>query len=104
MSPGIAEVQVYDPATAVTIGPRRMMPISVPLMVQNLIYDAKRERLYARLLGSDDGPATELAAVDPASGAIERRITVGKTPNRMRSRMTHIICMCVWMARRRSGV
>lgn len=81
--PGLAEVLVYDPATRVTIGPRRLMAVSVPLQVKNLITDPRRNRIYAALLGDERSPATAIAAVDPVTGTAERTIEVGQKPNLM---------------------
>ena len=81
--PGLAEVLVYDPMTNVTIGPRRLIPISLPIRVSSLITDVKRSRIYASLLGTDTTPATEIAVIEPVTGRIEQKIPVGKTPNLM---------------------
>jgi len=107
LAPGIGPVKTYQTATATLGGaqdtqtsegdlldgqvggvsvltalPPGNALISVPLVHNDLVYDALRNVLYASLPGSAQN-GNSIAVIDPASGAVVRTIAVGSEPKKL---------------------
>jgi hypothetical protein len=91
--PGTAQLQVRNPDPSGVSG-SYPFPIytlttlisflkEVPLRTNHIVWDSKRNRIYASVPGSVPIRANTITIIDPATGALGASLIVGSEPNRL---------------------
>ncbi|GAC1654166.1 MAG: hypothetical protein NVS4B3_17890 [Gemmatimonadaceae bacterium] len=86
---GTSSVTVFTPApgggtssgSVFTVGITSVT--TVAMLVNDLVYDPSRQRLYASVAQTDPTRANTIARINPATGIVEATLSVGSDPGRL---------------------